>query len=120
MTLLAQADDGPSCYGRLTNEWVCWDYVVDYRWWHEAGGAFVLHKRIPWKLALGAVLGGIAMGYGARLAGGCNIGAYFSGIASFSLHGWIWAVVALGGTWVGLRLRPLFGLTNPKPADSLC
>lgn len=85
-----------------------------------AGGAFVLHRRIPWKLALGAVLGGIAMGYGARLAGGCNIGAYFSGIASFSLHGWIWAVVALGGTWVGLRLRPLFGLTNPKPADSLC
>ncbi|MEU6700677.1 YeeE/YedE family protein [Pseudonocardia sp. NPDC046786] len=84
------------------------------------GGAFVLHRRIPWKLALGAVLGGIAMGYGARLAGGCNIGAYFSGIASFSLHGWIWAVVALGGTWVGLRLRPLFGLTNPKPADSLC
>lgn len=84
------------------------------------GGAFVLHKRIPWKLGLGAVLGGIAMGYGARLAGGCNIGAYFSGIASFSLHGWIWAVVALGGTWVGLRLRPLFGLTNPKPVDSLC
>ncbi|MBP2370307.1 YeeE/YedE family protein [Pseudonocardia parietis] len=84
------------------------------------GGAFVLHKRVPWKLALGAVLGGIAMGYGARLAGGCNIGAYFSGIASFSLHGWIWAVVALGGTWVGLRLRPLFGLANPEPADSLC
>lgn len=84
------------------------------------GGAFVLHRRIPWKLALGSILGGIAMGYGARLAGGCNIGAYFSGIASFSLHGWIWGAVALGGTWVGLRLRPLFGLTNPKPADSLC
>ncbi|ODU03159.1 MAG: hypothetical protein ABS81_15335 [Pseudonocardia sp. SCN 72-86] len=84
------------------------------------GGAFVLHKRVPWKLALGSVLGGIAMGYGARLAGGCNIGAYFSGIASFSLHGWIWGVVALGGTFVGLRLRPLFGLTNPKPSDSIC
>jgi uncharacterized membrane protein YedE/YeeE len=84
------------------------------------GGAFVLHRRIPWKLALGSVLGGIAMGYGARLAGGCNIGAYFSGIASFSLHGWIWAVLALCGTWVGLRLRPLFGLTNPAPADSIC
>jgi hypothetical protein len=84
------------------------------------GGAFVLHRRIPWKLALGSVLGGVAMGYGAGLAGGCNIGAYFSGIASFSLHGWIWGVLALGGTWVGLRLRPLFGLTNPKPADSIC
>lgn len=85
-----------------------------------AGGAFVLHKRVPWRLALGSVLGGIAMGYGARLAGGCNIGAYFSGIASFSLHGWVWGVMALLGTFAGLRLRPLFGLTNPKPVDSIC
>ncbi|MGE3288101.1 MAG: YeeE/YedE family protein [Pseudonocardia sp.] len=85
-----------------------------------AGGAFVLHRRIPWRLALGAVLGGVAMGYGARLAGGCNIGAYFSGIASFSLHGWIWGVTALAGTGVGLWLRPLFGLANPKPGDSIC
>jgi len=60
------------------------------------------------------------MGYGARLAGGCNIGAYFSGIASFSLHGWVWGVVALLGTYAGLKLRPLFGLTNPKPVDSIC
>ena len=85
-----------------------------------AGGAFVLHRRVPWRLALGSVLGGIAMGYGARLAGGCNIGAYFSGIASFSLHGWVWGLMALAGTFVGLRLRPLFGLTNPKPVDSIC
>ena len=85
-----------------------------------AGGAFVLHRRVPWRLALGSVLGGIAMGYGARLAGGCNIGAYFSGIASFSLHGWVWGLVALGGTFAGLRLRPLFGLTNPTPVDSIC
>jgi hypothetical protein len=85
-----------------------------------AAGAFVLHQRIPWRLAVGSVLGGIAMGYGARLAGGCNIGAYFSGIASFSLHGWVWGAAALGGTWVGLKVRPLFGLHNPKPADSVC
>jgi hypothetical protein len=85
-----------------------------------AGGAWTLHRRVPWRLALGSVLGGIAMGYGARLAGGCNIGAYFSGIASFSLHGWIWGVMALLGTFVGLRLRPLFGLANPRPVDSIC
>ncbi|GJF04460.1 MULTISPECIES: YeeE/YedE family protein [Pseudonocardia] len=84
------------------------------------GGAFVLHRRVPWRPALGSVLGGVAMGYGARLAGGCNIGAYFSGIASFSLHGWIWGAAALLGTFAGLRLRPLFGLTNPKPGDSIC
>lgn len=85
-----------------------------------AGGAFVLHRRIPGRLALGAVLGGIIMGYGARLAGGCNIGAYFSGIASFSLHGWVWGIMALLGTLGGLKLRPLFGLSNPKPSDSIC
>ena len=83
-------------------------------------GAFVLHRKVPPRLALGAVLGGIAMGFGARLAGGCNIGAYFSGIASFSLHGWLWGVVAIAGTYAGLALRPLFGLGNPKPGDSVC
>ncbi|AHH99718.1 YeeE/YedE family protein [Kutzneria viridogrisea] len=83
-------------------------------------GAFVLHRAVPWRMALGAVLGGIAMGFGARLAGGCNIGAYFSGVASFSLHGWLWGVMAIGGTLVGVRLRPLFGLGNPKPTDSVC
>jgi len=85
-----------------------------------AAGAFVVHRRIPGRLALGAVLGGILMGYGARIAFGCNIGAYFGGIASFSLHGWLWGVMALVGTAAGLALRPLFGLTNPKPTDSVC
>ncbi len=83
-------------------------------------GAFLVHRRIPGRLALGAVLGGILMGYGARIAFGCNIGAYFDGIASFSLHGWLWGLMALGGTFVGLRLRPLFGLGNPRPTDSVC
>lgn len=60
------------------------------------------------------MLGGLIMGYGARMAFGCNIGAFFSGIASFSLHGWVWIVFALMGTWVGVRLRPLFGLSNKE------
>ncbi|MGY0021693.1 YeeE/YedE family protein [Streptomyces sp. cg35] len=85
-----------------------------------AGGVWQLHRGIPGRTALAAVLGGILMGIGARLAGGCNIGAYLAGIASGSLHGWIWGAVALLGTWAGLRLRPLFGLGNPKPADSVC
>ena len=83
-------------------------------------GAFVVHRRVPGRLALGAVVGGIMMGYGARIAFGCNIGAYFGGIASFSLHGWLWGVMALVGTVAGLALRPLFGLANPKPTDSVC
>ncbi|OYD59786.1 hypothetical protein CGZ90_01460 [Fictibacillus aquaticus] len=67
-----------------------------------------------------AIAGGLLMGYGARLAFGCNIGAYFSGIASFSLHGWIWALMAMLGTGLALFIRPLFGLKNPKSNDSVC
>jgi uncharacterized membrane protein YedE/YeeE len=82
-------------------------------------GTFRVQK-IPFKIYLASLIGGVMMGYGARLAYGCNIGSYFSGIASFSLHGWIWAIFALLGTYVGLKLRPLFGLKNPKPTDSFC
>ncbi|WP_037333546.1 YeeE/YedE family protein [Saccharomonospora piscinae] len=85
-----------------------------------AAGAWKLHTGIPWRTAVAGVLGGVLMGIGARLAGGCNIGAYLGGISTGSLHGWLWAVFALGGTWVGLKLRPLFGLTVPKPSDSVC
>jgi uncharacterized membrane protein YedE/YeeE len=57
-----------------------------------------------------AVIGGLMMGYGARLAYGCNIGAFFSGIASTSLHGWVWIAMAVPGNFIGVRLRPLFRL----------
>lgn len=83
-------------------------------------GAFTLHRRIPLKLAAGAIIGGILMGYGARLAYGCNIGAYLGGISSQSLHGWVWGLAALAGTWFGIRLRPFFGLSRPVSSDSVC
>ncbi|MEC3981878.1 YeeE/YedE family protein [Amycolatopsis sp. H20-H5] len=85
-----------------------------------AAGAWKIHSSIPWRTALAAVVGGILMGVGARMAGGCNIGAYLGGISVGSLHGWLWGVFALGGTWIGLKLRPLFGLANPVPTDSIC
>jgi hypothetical protein len=68
--------------------------------------------RIPARSLLAAMIGGLLMGYGARLASGCNVGAFFSGVASLSLHGWLWIAAALPGSWMGVRLRPLFGLSN--------
>lgn len=61
---------------------------------------------------LAALLGGLLLGYGARIAYGCNIGAFVSGIASTSLHGWLWILCALPGNWLGIKLRPWFGLSN--------
>jgi len=66
--------------------------------------------RIPAKSLLAAVIGGLLLGIGARMAYGCNIGAFFSGVASSSLHGWVWLIGALAGNWFGTQLRPTFGL----------
>jgi hypothetical protein len=60
-----------------------------------------------------AVIGGLLLGYGARLAFGCNIGALLGGISSGSLHGWLWLVFAFAGNMIGVRLRVLAGLDRP-------
>ncbi len=67
-------------------------------------GRFAPRWRVPVRALLVALLGGVLMGYGARLAFGCNIGALFSGIASGSLHGWLWMAAALAGTALGVPL----------------
>jgi uncharacterized membrane protein YedE/YeeE len=66
----------------------------------------------PAKSLLAAAVGGLVMGWGARLGFGCNIGAFVGGVASGSLHGWVWFACALAGSLVGIRLRPLFGLSR--------
>ena len=80
------------------------------------GGQFGPQWRMPAKSLVAAVIGGLLLGYGARLASGCNIGAFFSGVASGSLHGWTWFMAAFAGTMVGTRLRPFFGLTVERTA----
>lgn len=71
-------------------------------------GKFAPNFKIPRRSLLAAVLGGLLLGYGARLAYGCNIGAYFSGIASGSVHGWLWLVFAFLGNIIGVKFRPIF------------
>jgi uncharacterized membrane protein YedE/YeeE len=66
----------------------------------------------PAKSLLAAALGGLICGWGARLGFGCNIGAFVGGVASGSLHGWVWFGMALAGCVVGIHLRPLFGLSR--------
>lgn len=57
-----------------------------------------------------AVTGGIIAGFGARLAMGCNLAAFFTGIPQFSLHAWFFTLAAAAGSWFGARftLLPLF------------
>lgn len=66
----------------------------------------------PLKSLLAAAIGGLLCGWGARIGFGCNIGAFIGGVASGSLHGWIWFLAALPGCMIGIRLRPLFGMSR--------
>lgn len=77
-------------------------------------GRFAPIWKIPVGAALASVLGGLMLGFGARLGWGCNIGAYFSGMLSGSLHAWIWLPSAFAGCIVGVYLRPFFGLSVEK------
>lgn len=84
--------------------------------------AMLLAKRMTakwdkrWRPLAAAILGGLVLGYGARLAYGCNIGAFVSGTASTSLHGWIWILCALPGNWIGMKMRGIFQLDLPQQA----
>jgi uncharacterized protein len=59
---------------------------------------------------LAAVVAGLLLGYSARLAFGCNVGAYFSGISTGSVHGWVWFAMAFAGSVAGVRVRERLGL----------
>lgn len=57
-----------------------------------------------------ALVGGAIAGFGARLAMGCNLAAFFTGIPQFSLHAWWFTLATAVGTYFGARfsLLPLF------------
>jgi hypothetical protein len=52
-----------------------------------------------------ALLGGVAMGWGAMLALGCTVGTLLSGISAFAVSGWAFAAAMFIGVWLGIRLR---------------
>ncbi|CBL45423.1 Conserved hypothetical protein [gamma proteobacterium HdN1] len=78
-----------------------WANNVQLRW--------PTHKR---RLVQGLV-GGIIAGFGARLAMGCNLAAFFTGIPMFSLHAWAFMLATVGGAWIGVKLCMLPFLRIP-------
>jgi len=76
----------------------------------RAGGLSAPLPKLPARAWLATVIAGLLLGYSSRLAFGCNVGAFFSGISTGSLHGWVWFAAAFAGSWYGVRLRPLLGL----------
>lgn len=48
--------------------------------------------------------GGVVMGYGAGLAIGCTVGAFFSSVASLSVSGWLFGLALAAGSFLGVQL----------------
>ena len=44
------------------------------------------------------------MGYGAGLAIGCTIGAFFSSIPSLSISGWLFGISLAIGAFLGVKI----------------
>ncbi|MDH3901067.1 MAG: YeeE/YedE family protein [Gammaproteobacteria bacterium] len=79
-------------------------------------GRFAPPSKLKFNAVVTAILGGLLLGYGARLAFGCNIGGMLAGIASGSVHGWLWLVAGFLGSVTGVRLRILFRMDSPFEA----
>ncbi|HNR10374.1 MAG TPA: selenium metabolism membrane protein YedE/FdhT [Nitrosomonas europaea] len=69
------------------------------------------------RLAQG-LIGGIIAGFGARLAMGCNLAAFFTGIPMFSLHAWAFMLTTVIGAWIGVKLCLLPFLRTPLRLDT--
>jgi uncharacterized protein len=69
---------------------------------------FKIKKLKSKKQLIAATIGGLMMGYGARIGFGCNIGALYSGIASLSLSGWVFGIFLFLGAIVGSKLLVKF------------
>ena len=83
--------------------------IVGAGLWASLSGAFGKADWPDGAQLFAAAIGGLLMGIGARLGFGCNIGAFLAGTASGSMHGWIWFVMAMAGSVLGIRLRARFG-----------
>jgi uncharacterized membrane protein YedE/YeeE len=61
----------------------------------------VPRRRLRYVQSIG---GGVLMGYGAGLALGCTVGAFFSAIPSLALNGWVFAGALAIGAYLGVKI----------------
>jgi len=95
-------------YTSLTNIGIMTGAFLVASW--RAGGLSQKLPQLPMRAWLATIVCGFLLGYSSRLAFGCNVGAFFSGISTGSLHGWAWFVAAFLGSILGVRLRPILGM----------
>ncbi len=61
-------------------------------------------KKPSWETAFFAIVGGTLMGIGARLAMGCNIGAFFATVTNGDPSGWVFLAGMILGAYAGVKV----------------
>ena len=98
----------------LTNIGLIFGAFIAMRWKPEIAPQVARLQPTSWVVI---ALAGLVLGYSARLAFGCNVGAFFSGIGTGSLHGWVWFAAAFIGSMLGIRLRGRLLVPATSPAS---
>ncbi len=103
--------DKPAGYGLLGHQpWLSGGALLDWGLIFGAFTAALLAGEFKVRFAphagryVQSLLGGVAMGYGARLAMGCNIGGFFSAIPSLAFNGWVFGLGLFAGAWIGVQI----------------
>ncbi|HSH29922.1 MAG TPA: YeeE/YedE family protein [Thiohalobacter sp.] len=88
--------------------------IINAPGWMSIGiifGAAIIaltRREFKWKVpsletAMFAIIGGALMGLGARIAMGCNIGAFFATVTNGDLSGWVFLAGMAAGGWLGVK-----------------
>ena len=90
-------------FGR-TDGWIVWGMLAGALITVLLSNSFKIRVPQQKRRLVQGLIGGIIAGFGARLALGCNLAAFFTGIPQFSFHTWIFMFTTALGTYIGVRI----------------
>ncbi|TCZ75687.1 selenium metabolism membrane protein YedE/FdhT [Paenibacillus albiflavus] len=87
-----------------TDGWIVWGMFIGALMMVLFSNNFKIRVPKQKRRLLQGFIGGLIAGFGARLALGCNLAAFFTGVPQFSLHSWIFMAATAVGTYVGVKV----------------
>ncbi|QOR01541.1 MULTISPECIES: selenium metabolism membrane protein YedE/FdhT [unclassified Campylobacter] len=88
--------------------------------------AAFLANKFKWRLPASkirifqAIVGGILSGFGARLAFGCNLANFFTGLPYFSLHTWVFTFFMILGIFTAVKVCNLSFFKPKAKLERVC
>ncbi len=87
-----------------TDGWIVWGMFIGALLMVLFSNNFKIRMPRQKRRLVQGLIGGFIAGFGARMALGCNLAAFFTGVPQFSLHSWIFIVATAVGTFGGAKI----------------